>query len=311
MHIIIMLLQIILIPILSPLGIGLIKKIKAKLQNRQGASVLQPYKDLWKLFHKDEVISTDASWIFKYAPFIVFTVTLIVGASIPIFIISPKYTLPGDMLLIIYTLGIGTFFLALAGMDIGSSFGGFGSSREMTTSALAEGGFIFSFLTLALVGGSTNLFEISNSINTAYYTAILPVLLAFAGFIIVLLCETKRYPFDNPATHLELTMIHEAMLLEYSGKRLALMEWSAANKLLIFATLGANLYFPWGIAHSVHASSVIFGLVMFMIKVSVFYVSIAVIESTMAKFRFFRLPDLLMISFILNVIAIGLVRLPK
>lgn len=304
----IVILQLILIPVLSPLGIGFIKKIKAKLQNRQGASIVQPYKDLWKLLNKDEVISSDASWVFKYAPFIVFTVTIIVGASIPIFIITPKYTLPGDMLLVIYTLGIGTFFLALAGMDIGSSFGGFGSSREMTTSALAEGGLIFTFLTLALVGGSTNLFEISNSINTSYSTAILPVILAFAAFFIVLLCETKRYPFDNPATHLELTMIHEAMLLEYSGKRLALMEWAAANKLLIFATLGANLYLPWGIAHSVNISSIIFGLVTFLIKVIAIYVSIAIIESSMAKFRYFRLPDLLMVSFILNIIAIGLVR---
>lgn len=304
----IVILQLILIPVLSPLGIGFIKKIKAKLQNRQGASIVQPYKDLWKLLNKDEVISSDASWVFKYAPFIVFTVTIIVGASIPIFIITPKYTLPGDMLLVIYTLGIGTFFLALAGMDIGSSFGGFGSSREMTTSALAEGGLIFTFLTLALVGGSTNLFEISNSINTSYSTAILPVILAFAAFFIVLLCETKRYPFDNPATHLELTMIHEAMLLEYSGKRLALMEWAAANKLLIFATLGANMYLPWGIAHSVNISSIIFGLITFLIKVIAIYVSIAIVESSMAKFRYFRLPDLLMISFILNIIAIGLVR---
>jgi len=304
-----MLLQFILIPVLSPLGIGFIKKIKAKLQNRQGASVLQPYKDLWKLFHKDEVISTDASWIFKFAPFIVFTVTLIAGACIPIFICTPHYTLSGDMLLLIYTLGIGTFFLALAGMDVGSSFGGLGSSREMTTSALAEGGFIFSLLTLALIGGSTNMLGISKSIASEYSIYILPVILAFIGFIIVLLCETKRYPFDNPATHLELTMIHEAMILEYSGKRLALMEWSAANKFLIFATIGANLFFPWGLAHDIHISSLIFSLVAFVIKTSMFYITIAIIESSMAKFRFFRLPDLLIISFILNVIAIGMVRL--
>jgi formate hydrogenlyase subunit 4 len=311
MHIFILLLQFILIPVLSPLGVGLIRKIKAKLQNRQGANVLQPYKDLWKLFHKDEVISTDASWIFKFAPFIVFTVTLIAGVSIPIFICTPHFTLSGDMLLLIYTLGIGTFFLALAGMDVGSSFGGFGSSREMTTSALAEGGFIFSLLTLALIGGSTNLFGISRSIISGYSISLLPIILAFIGFIIVLLCETKRYPFDNPATHLELTMIHEAMILEYSGKRLALMEWSAANKLLIFATIGANLFFPWGLAHSIQLSSLILGMVAFVIKTSIFYIMIALIESSMAKFRFFRLPDLLMISFILNVIAIGMVRLSK
>jgi formate hydrogenlyase subunit 4 len=299
-----------LVPALSPLGIGLIKKIKAKLQNRQGASIVQPYKDLWKLLNKDEVVSSDASWIFRWAPFIVFAITLIVGASIPLFIAVPHYSLPSDMLLIVYTLGAGTFFLALAGMDVGSSFGGFGSSREMTTSALAEGGFIFSLLTLSLIGGSTNLFGISSALSAAYSTSLLPILLAFAGFFIVLLCETKRYPFDNPSTHLELTMIHEAMILEYSGKRLALMEWSAANKLLIFAALGANLFFPWGIARSAAVGALIAGVVAFAVKTLVFYVAIALIESSMAKFRFFRLPDLLVISFILNVIAIALVRVP-
>jgi formate hydrogenlyase subunit 4 len=311
MHILMICLQLVLIPIFSPLGIGFVKKIKAKLQNRQGASVFQPYKDLWKLFNKDEVISADATWIFRLAPYIIFTVTLIVGTSIPLFYTIQLCILPGDMLFIIYTLGIGTFFLALAGMDTGSSFGGFGSSREMTTSALAEGGFIFSLLTIALVTGTTNLFGISHAITTAYSTATVPVFLAFTGFFIVLLCETKRYPFDNPATHLELTMIHEAMLLEYSGKKLALMEWSAANKLLIFAALGANLFFPWGIAHSFDMWSLIIALFAFMIKILLIYLIIAFIESGMAKFRFFRLPDLLTVSFILNVIAIGLVRTPQ
>ncbi|HEX7511258.1 MAG TPA: NADH-quinone oxidoreductase subunit H [Chitinivibrionales bacterium] len=308
MLILVILLQIILIPLLSPLGIGITRKIKAKLQNRQGAAVTQPYKDLWKLFHKDEVLSVDASWIFRLTPFFVFTVSIVAGASIPIFFSLPYTVIPGDMLVIIYTLGIGTFFTALAGMDTGSPFGGFGSSREITTSALAEGGLLFSLLTLALIGGSTDLFCIANAIGAAYTPLILPILLAFSGFFIVLLCETKRYPFDNPSTHLELTMIHEAMILEYSGKRLALMEWAAANKLLIFVSLGANLFFPWGIARSIDGAAIFFGLLFFILKAVLFYVSIAAIESGMAKFRFFRLPDLLMVAFILNVIAIGMVR---
>jgi formate hydrogenlyase subunit 4 len=311
MHIIIILIQIILTALLSPLGIGLIKKIKAKLQNRQGASIVQPYKDLWKLLHKDETISADASWIFTFAPYIVFTVTLLAAAGIPLFVSIPFNKVSGDMLLVVYTFGIGTFFLALAGMDVGSAFGGFGSSREMTTSALAEGGLIFSLLTIAMVSGSANLSEMSHAITTSYSRSILPILLAFSGFFIVLLCETKRYPFDNPATHLELTMIHEAMLLEYSGKRLALMEWAAANKLFLFAALGTNLFFPWGISHTAQIGSLMFGLTVFIIKMLVFYAAIAIIESSMAKFRFFRLPDLLVISFILNVIAIGLVRFPE
>lgn len=298
--------QFIFIPAVSPLCVGVIKKIKARLQNREGASIFQPYKDLWKLLHKDEVISRDASWIFSSAPFIIFAVTIVVGASIPLFASFFNNTLTGDMLIIVYALAIGTFFLALAGMDTGSAFGGFGSSREMTLSALAEGGLIFSLLTVALINGTTNLFAISGSLF-GQGQHFLSVLLAFSGFFIVLLAETARFPYDNPDTHLELTMIHEAMILEYSGKRLALMEWASANKLLIFFALGANLFFPSGLAQNAYADAIILGIVIFMVKIFIFCLVIALIESSMAKFRFFRLPDLLLISFILNVVAIGLI----
>jgi len=299
--------QFIFIPVVSPLCVGIIKKIKARLQNREGASIFQPYKDLWKLLHKDEVISRDASWIFYSAPFIVFAITIVVGASIPLFGSFFNNTLTGDMLIIVYALAISTFFLALAGMDTGSAFGGFGSSREMTLSALAEGGLIFSLLTVALINGTTNLFAISSSIF-GQGQHFLSALLAFSGFFIVLLAETARFPYDNPDTHLELTMIHEAMILEYSGKRLALMEWASANKLLIFFALGANLFFPSGLAQNAYADAIILGIVIFMVKIFIFCLAIALIESSMAKFRFFRLPDLLLISFILNAIAIGIIR---
>jgi formate hydrogenlyase subunit 4 len=307
---VVVILQLIFVPCLSPLGIGVIKKIKALLQNRQGASVFQPYKDLWKLLHKDEVLSADASWVFRYAPYILFAVTLIVGASVPLFTCALRNVVTGDLLVIVYTLAIGTFFLALAGMDTGSAFGGFGSSREMTVAALAEGGLVFSLVSLAFMSGTTNLFGIAANIPLAYTRSLLPVALSFAGFFIVLLAETKRFPFDNAATHLELTMIHEAMILEYSGKRLALMEWAAANKLLIFSALGTNLFFPWGIAHSIDLSAIMTGISVFAAKAAIIYAAIAVVESSMAKFRFFRLPDLLVVSFILNVIAIGVLKLP-
>jgi len=298
--------QFIFIPVVSPLCVGIIKKIKARLQNREGASIFQPYKDLWKLLHKDEVISRDASWIFYSAPFIVFAITIVVGASIPLFGSFFNNTLTGDMLIIVYALAISTFFLALAGMDTGSAFGGFGSSREMTLSALAEGGLIFSLLTVTLISGTTNLFGISGSLF-GQGQHFLSVLLAFSGFFIVLLAETARFPYDNPDTHLELTMIHEAMILEYSGKRLALMEWASANKLIIFFALGANLFFPSGLAQNAYAGAIILGIVIFMVKIFIFCLAIALIESGMAKFRFFRLPDLLLISFILNVVALGLI----
>ncbi len=307
MTILIWFIQIIFVSMFSPLVIGIIRKFKAKMQNRQGASIFQPYNDLWKLFHKDEVISKDASWIFLYAPYIVFTVTIIVGASIPLFASFLDNSLTSDILVIVYTLAIGTFFLALAGLDTGSAFGGFGSSREMTFSALAEGGLIFSLLTIALVAGTTNLMEISNESLFTQSEYLLPIVLAFAGFFIVLLAETKRFPFDNPSTHLELTMIHEAMILEYSGKRLALMEWASANKLVIFIALGANLFFPIGLAHDASLMAVSIGIGAFIVKIIIFCLAIAIIESSMAKFRIFRLPDLLVTAFILNVVAIGLI----
>jgi len=299
--------QCIFIPVVSPLCVGIIKKIKARLQNREGASIFQPYKDLWKLLHKDEVISRDASWIFHSAPFIVFAVTIVVGASIPLFGSFFNNTLTGDMLIIVYALSIGTFFLALAGMDTGSAFGGFGSSREMNLVALAEGGLIFSLLTAALISGTTNLSAISGSLfgQSQHF---LSALLAFSGFFIVLLAETARFPYDNPDTHLELTMIHEAMILEYSGKKLALLEWASANKLLIFFALGANLFFPFGLAQNAYAGAIIIGIAIFMVKIFIFCLVIALIESGMAKLRFFRLPDLLFISFVLNVVALGLIR---
>lgn len=302
------LLQGLFVPVVSPLCVGVIKKIKARLQNRQGASIVQPYRDLWKLFHKDERVSRDASWIFFVAPFIVFTVTIFVGWNIPLFSLVSGLSLTSDALVIVYALALGTFFLALSGMDIGGAFGGFGSSREMTLSALAEGGFIFSLLTLALMAGTTDLFGIASHPlfhNGQYF---IPVVLAFSGFFIVLLAETARFPFDNPATHLELTMIHEAMILEYSGKRLALMEWASANKLVVFFALGANIFFPIGLSSSVSMSALLIGIGALLLKLFVFCIVIALIESSMAKFRFFRLPDLLVASFILNAVAIGLVH---
>lgn len=298
-------LQIILVPLLAPLGVGVISKMKAHLQGRCGASIFQPYRNLRKLFHKDEVISKDASWVFRIAPFIVFATTLLVGASIPLF--TAQLNAPtSDLLMIVYLLALGTFFLALAGIDAGSAFGGFGSSREMTVSAIAEGSLIFSILALATIVGTTNLPQIAGGIALEYGNFLVPILLAFGGFYIVLLAETKRFPFDNPDTHLELTMIHEAMILEYSGKRLALMEWSAACKLFIFSALAVNLFFPIGMAQEMTVQAIAIAIGSLLLKIFAVFVSIALLESLTAKYRFFRLPDLLFAALILNIIAIGL-----
>ncbi len=299
--------QIVLVPACSPLIFGVVRKMKARFQNRVGASVLQPYRDLWKLFHKDEVISHDASWVFRLAPIVLFGVSIVVGASIPLFS-TLFFGLPtSDLLVIVYCIALGTFFLALAGMDTGNAFGGFGSSREMTVAALTEGGLIFSLFAVALVAHTTNLFGMVRALSSVPLFSYPPILLAFCAFVIALLAETARFPFDNPATHLELTMIHEAMILEYSGPRLALIEWAAANKFLIFLSLAANLFFPWGIGSSLAWSVLAIAFVGWVMKVLLLCIFVAVLESSTAKFRFFRLPDLLFTSFVLSVIAIGLI----
>lgn len=307
MSVIVWTIQLLLVPLISPLFIGIVRKIKAKFQNRTGASIFQPYRDLWKLFHKDEVLSEDASWIFRFSPYLIYSVTIIVGASIPLFTTVFHDNLLSDMVVIIYLIALGTFFLALAGLDVGSAFGGFGSSREMTVAALTEGGLMFSMLALAFAAHSTNLFVIAETISSLSFFSFAPIILAFGAFIITMLSETARFPFDNPATHLELTMIHEAMILEYSGKRLALIEWASANKFLIFLSLGANLFFPWGLALTNGLSDILIALLLFAVKILVLSIFVAVLESSIAKFRFFRLPDLLFTSFILSIIAISLI----
>ncbi len=299
--------QIIFIPALSPLAIGVIRKFKAKLQNRHGASIFQPYFDLQKLLRKDETVSKDASWIFSFAPYILFSVTLFAALGIPLVNSVAAFPFAGDFLVFIYVLALGTFFLALSGMDAGSSFGGFGSSREMTISALAEGGLLFSLFTAVRLSSATTFSSMIPALSLLSLQQFLPLLIAGIAYCIVLVAETNRMPIDNPATHLELTMIHEAMILEYSGKKLALMEWASANKLLLFIVLGANLFFPWGISQGpFELQGFAISFLILLLKIFVAIVAIALLESTVAKLRFFRVPDLLLTSLILGVIAIGI-----
>ena len=318
MNIFIFFLQALIVPALAPLAIGIIRKMKARMQNRVGASVLQPYRDLSKLFQKDEVISRDASWLFRFTPYLIFSVMVFLGLSVPVFTTLipslfsdssvPFSFLPsGDFIVILYLSALATFFLALAGMDTGGGFGGFGSSREMTMAALAEGGLFLSLLAASIAAQSGNVFSMVENLQSIPFQAYLPLLVAFGAFFIALLAENSRFPVDNPATHLELTMIHEAMILEYSGKRLALMEWASFSKLVIFVALGANIFFPWGVATSMTLGALILSIPLFVCKALFFLFAIAFIESTMAKFRIFRVPDLLFTSFVLSVISLVII----
>ncbi len=290
----------------SPFIVGLIRKVKARLQCRRGASPFQPYADLAKLFRKEPVVSTTTSWIFTATPYILFASTLAAGLLVPVFASQMPLSFAGNIIALVYLLALGTFFLILAGLDAGSAFGGMGSSREAIVASLTEPAMIVSIFAIALTAGSTNLSTIVH--KTALLEGIVtdpsPHLMALAALFLVMLAETGRVPVDNPATHLELTMIHEAMVLEYSGRYLALVEWAAGLKLLVFLTLITNIFAPWGIATSLTPAEIGIGLAVYLIKVSGLAVLIGVIESMFAKLRLFRVPELLGVAFILALLAL-------
>jgi len=299
-------LQAVVILAVSPFLVGLIRKVKARLQCRQGPGWFQPYYDLAKLFRKEVVASTHTSWIFTAAPYIIFSSTLAAVLLVPIFLSKVPLNFAGDVITVVYLLALGTFFLILAGLDAGSSFGGMGSSREAIVAALTEPAMILSIFAVGLTAGSTNLSTIVH--KTAVLQGVVtdppPHLMALAALFIVALAETGRVPVDNPATHLELTMIHEAMILEYSGRYLALVEWASAMKLLLFLTLISNVFAPWGIATEPKPVWMTIGIAVWLFKISGLAVLIGVIESMFAKLRLFRVTDFLGLAFILSLLAI-------
>ncbi|PYM35791.1 MAG: formate hydrogenlyase [Candidatus Rokuibacteriota bacterium] len=290
---------------LAPGVVGLVRWLKARLQNRRGAPPWQPYRELRKLFQKEVVVSRHASWLFHLAPFVVFASTLAVAVIVPVLAVPLLVDRIGDLLVVVYLLLLGTFFLALAGLDPGSAFGGMGASREVTVAALAEPTLAVAIFALARSAGSTNLGEIAARTTADPLSAVSPGhLLAFAALFIVMLAETGRLPVDNPATHLELTMIHEAMVLEYSGRYLALIEWAAALKFLVFFILLGNLFVPWGLARALTLEAVMTAVGVFAVKVVVLAVAVAVLETRVAKLRLFRVPELLSASFVLALLAV-------
>jgi formate hydrogenlyase subunit 4 len=290
---------------LAPALVGFISWLKARLQSRRGAPVWQPYFELQKLFVKEAVVSHTASWLFTATPFVVFGTAVVVASFVPLIVAAPGPIVAGDLFAAVYLLLLGTFFLALAGLDTGSPFGGMGASREMTVVALTEPTVALSIVALALGAGSTSFPEIVARTIAEPGSALGPGhLLAFAALFIVTLAETGRLPVDNPSTHLELTMIHEAMVLEYSGPYLALIEWGAALKLFVFLALAANLFMPWGIAVSLSPMALVGGLVSLVLKLTVLAAAIAVLETRVAKLRLFRVPELLSASFVLALLAV-------
>ncbi len=297
--------QIIIILALAPLLSGIIKKIKAFFQIRKGASVFQPYYDIAKLLRKDSVVSENVSWIFHAAPMISLAAVLTAGLIVPVFIEELPFSFAGDLIAVIYLFALARFFTALASLDAGSSFGGMGGSREMFIASMVEPALMLSIFAVALNVGSTNLSLISQTVSSMGLSAVSPYhLLAFVALFIIAIAETGRIPVDNPATHLELTMIHEAMILEYSGKQLAIVELGAMVKQLLIFSLLANIFFPWGIATTISAAGIAVALLVFLIKIVVLGALMAIVETSTAKWRLFRLPDLLSISLMLSFLSL-------
>ncbi|GJQ22241.1 MAG: NADH-quinone oxidoreductase subunit H [Planctomycetia bacterium] len=301
--IILPILQIVVIAGLSPLIKGFINNIEARFQCRKGSSLFQPYYNLAKLFRKDAVISETASWIFIATPYVTFVSILIIALLVPVLSSTVPANFTGDVILVIYLFALGRFFLALSSLDTGSAFGGMGGSREMTISSMAEPAMMLSVFNVAIINGSTNLSNITQAMLS--YKLLSPSLfLSLAALAIVIIAEAGRIPVDNPFTHLELTMIHEGMILEFSGRYLALIEWASCMKLLILLTILVNTFLPWGIASGLTFPGLIVSFFLYIVKIGFFAFLIAIVESSFAKVRLFRIPNLLGTSFVLAVLAI-------
>lgn len=295
--------QSIILLLLTPFFIGLLKRIKAIIRGYKGPSILQPYYDLAKLFNKGRVISTDSSFITKIAPILSLTAAITTAFFIPVFYTGKSFYL-GNLFIVLFLLGNLKFFSVLLGLDCGSTFGGMGSSRELFISMMAEP-IMFLMVTFLFMETKTfNIFRITslNSLNNWYSAA---HIIAAIAFVILLVGENSRMPVDNPETHLELTMIHEAMILDISGKDLACIELSSYIKLIIFITIFINCFFPIGIGTVISVGSLIISFLIYILKVIACLIIISLIETTMAKLRLFRAPEIFAWAFSISIVAIA------
>lgn len=297
-------LQIALVLALSPLLVGWVRTLKCWSQGRKTAGLLQPYRDLLKLFSKDVVIAENASWVFRTAPYVIFGATLMAGAVVPIISTDLPLSATADVIVLVALFAMARFFTALAGMDIGTAFGGMGSSREMMVASLAEPAMLMSIFTVSLVCKSTSLSAMAETLMSGAFILRPSMAFALLAFIMIAIAETGRVPVDNPSTHLELTMLHEAMVLEYSGRHLALIEWAKMLKLFLFSAIGISTFFPWGLSTvSGDALTLIAALVALGAKLLLIGVLIVMIETGLAKMRLFRVPEFLGAAFLLATLG--------
>src|SRR5689334_23071755 len=296
--------EMLLVLLLSPLLTGFVRKVKARLLRRQGPPLLQPYRDLARLLRKEVVLADGASWLFRVIPYIVFAGTWVAASLVPTFGSGLLFSWSADLIAIIALLGSARFFLALAGMDVGTAFGGIGSSREVMIASLAEPAILITVFSVAMIAGSTQLSTVAEFMGSSAVGLRVSLGLALFALVIVAIAENARIPVDNPSTHLELTMVHEAMVLEYSGRHLALIELSAALKLLLYISLIACLFAPWGLGLPAAGPwDLTVGVAAYAAKLAAGGTLLAVFETLIAKMRVFRLPGFIGAALMLALLA--------
>jgi len=289
---------------LAPGLVGLVRKFKARLTRRRGAPVLQPYRDIARLMRKEVVLAENASWLFRVAPYLIFAATWVAAALVPTFATGLLFSWTADLIAIVALLGSARFFLALAAMDAGTSFGGIGASREMMIASMAEPAMLLTVFAVALVAGSTQLSTVAEIMTSPVVGLRVSLGMALVALVIVAVAENARIPVDNPETHLELTMVHEAMVLEYSGRHLAMIELAAAMKLLLYVSLIACIFIPWGTAREgAGLEAVLIGIFAYLAKLSVGGATLAILETSVAKMRVFRVPDFLGAALMLGLLG--------
>src|SRR6204780_2058398 len=286
--------EMLLVLLLAPALVGLVRKVKARLLRRRGAPIVQPYRDLLRLLRKEVVLAENASWLFRVTPYLIFAATWVAAALVPTFATGLLFSWSADLIAIVALIGSARFFLALAGLDVGTSFGGIGSSREVMIASLAEPAMMMIVFTLALIAGSTQLSTIAGFMDSPAVGLRVSLAMALIALIMVAIAENGRIPVDNPATHLELTMVHEAMVLEYSGRHLALIELSASLKLVLYVSIIACLFAPWGLAPAAAGlPALAAGVAAYIGKLAVGGFLLALFETSIAKMRGFRVPEFL------------------
>ena len=296
--------QMTIVLVLAPLLTGFVRKVKARLQRRQGPSLIQPYRDLARLMRKEVVLAENASWLFRVIPYLIFAATWVAAALVPTFASGLLFSWTADLIAIVALLGSARFFLALAGMDVGTSFGGIGASREVMIASLAEPAMLLTVFALALVAGSTQLSTVATVLATPGVGLRVSLGMALIALVIVAIAENARVPVDNPATHLELTMVHEAMVLEYSGRHLAMIEFAASLKLVLYVSLIACIFTPWGIAAPGSGlAGLALGAAAYVAKLAVGGFLLALFETSIAKMRVFRVPDFLGAALMLSLLG--------